>query len=298
MAGRTITLPFAVDLGLSLAPLRIGRHDPTMHLSASVVVRASRTPEGPATVRAVHAGDVIEVDAWGDGAGWALDHAPGLLGCLDDRAGFDPPEGIVRRLQRDSDGLRLPRTERVVESLIPAVLSQKVTGFEARRSYHQIVERWGEPAPGPGGLLLQPLPEQLAELGYYELHVVGMERKRADTLKRVCAHATRLEEAGTTTSTALRTRLETIPGVGPWTSAEVARQALGDPDAVSIGDFHLKNIVSGALAGEARGSDARMLELLEPYAGHRGRVCRLLEAAHAGAPRRGPRRPVEPLARH
>ena len=180
---------------------------------------------------------------------------------------------------------------------LPAVLGQRVTGFEATRSYLQLVERWGEPAPGPGGLLLVPQAGQIAELGYYDLHLIGMEKKRADTLKRVCAHAKGLEEAGRGSSAVLRQRLEALPGVGVWTSAEVARAALGDPDAVSVGDYHLKNVVSYALAGEERGSDARMLELLEPYLGHRGRVCRLLEEANLGAPKRGPRKAIEPIAR-
>src|SRR5882762_4924976 len=95
---RTIEVPFAIDLGRSLGPLRVGRHDPTIHLADDVVVRATRTPDGPATVRADHRGDRFLVEAWGAGAEWALHHAPGLLGCLDDRAGFDPPSGIVRRL--------------------------------------------------------------------------------------------------------------------------------------------------------------------------------------------------------
>jgi hypothetical protein len=43
------------------------------------------------------------------------------------------------------------------------------------------------------------------------------------------------------------------------------------------------------LAGEPRGDDARMLELLAPYAGQRGRVIRLLEAARIKIPRFGPR---------
>jgi 3-methyladenine DNA glycosylase/8-oxoguanine DNA glycosylase len=176
------------------------------------------------------------------------------------------------------------------------VLAQRVTGFEARRAYIQLVERWGEPAPGPGGLLLQPRPEVIAELGYYDLHLIGMEKKRGDTLKRVCAHGHRLEDAAAGGPTALRERLESIPGVGLWTSAEVARVALGDADAVSVGDYHLKHLVSYALAGEERGSDARMLELLEPYAGHRGRVCRLLEVARVGAPRRAPRQAIQPIA--
>ena len=128
--------------------------------------------------------------------------------------------------------------------MVPAVLSQRVTGFEAKRSFRQLVERWGEPAPGPGGLLLPPPAALIAELGYYDLHVIGVEKKRADALKRVCAHAHRLEEAGFLPPPELGSRLETIPGVGVWTSAEVARVALGDADAVSVGDFHLKHLVA------------------------------------------------------
>ncbi|MEQ1788041.1 MAG: DNA-3-methyladenine glycosylase 2 family protein, partial [Acidimicrobiales bacterium] len=132
--------------------------------------------------------------------------------------------------------------------------------------------------------------------GYYDLHVVGVEKKRADTLKRACAHASRLEAAGLLTSAELRARLEAIPGIGPWTSAEVARIALGDADAVSVGDFHLKNLVAFALAGEPRGTDERMLELLEPFAGHRGRVCLLIESGGVSAPRYGPRVRIQPIA--
>ena len=80
-----------------------------------------------------------------------------------------------------------------------------------------------------------------------------------------------------------------IPGIGRWTIAEVTRVAYGDPDAVSIGDFHMPNLVAWALAREPRADDARMLELLEPYRGQRGRVQRLLEVSGIRAPRYGPR---------
>jgi len=70
---------------------------------------------------------------------------------------------------------------------------------------------------------------------------------------------------------------------------EVAVRALGDLDAVSVGDFHHKNLVSWALAGEPRGTDARMLELLAPYAGRRALVIRLLELSGLRPPRYGPR---------
>ncbi|MDP1807611.1 MAG: hypothetical protein Q8K72_20705 [Acidimicrobiales bacterium] len=295
MARRIVPLPFAVELRPTMSLLRHGRHDPTIRLNAREVLRAMRTPAGPVTFHARRAGDDLQVEAWGDGTDWLFGNAPAILGCLDDRAGFEPKDEVVARLHRAGDGVRIPRTGRVIEALIPAVLGQRVTGFEATRSYHQLIERWGEPAPGPGGLLLQPLPGQIAELAYYDLHVVGVERRRADTLKRVCAHASRLEEIAAAGPAALRDRLESIPGVGPWTSAETSRAALGDADAVSVGDYHLKDIVGWALAGEANGSDSRMLELLEPYAGHRGRVCRLLELARLGPPRTASRQGIQPL---
>ncbi len=295
MSRRVLPLPFAVDLRRSLRPLRLGKHDPTIDLRPTSVTMALSTPDGPASIHVVHRGTELRVEAWGKGADWALECSPSLLGLLDHRTGFEPRDELVQRLHRDADGLRLPATGRVLDALVPAILSQRVTGFEAKRSYRTVVERWGDPAPGPGGLRLIPRPEVLAELGYYELHVAGVERKRADTLKRACAHAARLERLPTAAPAELRSRLEAIAGIGAWTSAEVARVVVGDADAVSVGDLHVKNVVCWALAGEARGTDSRMLELLEPYAGHRGRVCLLLESAGITAPRRGPRKAIQPL---
>jgi len=288
MSRRTIPLSFAVDLESSMRLLRLGRGDPTIHVAQRALLRASRTPDGPSTLRAQHAGDRLEVEAWGEGASWALEHAPALLGCLDDRAGFDPEHAIVRGLHRRADGLRLPRTGQILHALLPAVLSQQVTVFEAKRAHRLLVERWGEPAPGPSGLMLPPEPQQISELAYHDLHVIGVEKKRADVLKRVAAHASRLEAMAALPAAELRARLESLPGVGQWTSAEVARVVLGDADAVSVGDRNLKHQVSWALASEPRGSDARMLELLEPFAGHRGRVCVLIEGSGIKAPLYGP----------
>jgi len=297
MPKRSITLPFALDLRRSLRPLRLGKHDPTILLAATTMLRATRTAAGVATVRVDHQGDRLVVEAWGDGAELVLEQAPAWLGLHDDRRGFAPTDPVVGELHRHADGLRLPRTDRVVEALVPAILSQKVTGFEAKRAHRQLVERWGEPAPGPGGLLVLPRADVIAELGYYDLHVIGVEKRRADTLKRAAAHGARLEAAGERGTGPLRDRLQAIPGIGPWTVAEVTRLAHADADAVSVGDLHLKHLVSWALAGEPRGTDDRMLELLEPYAGHRGRVCLLIETSGISAPRYGPRQAIQPIAR-
>jgi 3-methyladenine DNA glycosylase/8-oxoguanine DNA glycosylase len=138
-------------------------------------------------------------------------------------------------------------------------------------------------------LLLPPDPAVVAELPYFRFHPWGVERRRADVVRAVCARAASHEALGGVAPEEARRRLEAIPGIGPWTSAEVARLSFGDPDAVSVGDYHLPNIVSWALAGEPRGTDERMLELLEPYRGQRGRVQLLLEASHVSPPAYGPR---------
>ncbi|MEY2459522.1 MAG: hypothetical protein QOG30_1352 [Acidimicrobiaceae bacterium] len=259
--------------------------------------RATHTPDGPGTIHLRHDGG--EAEAWGPGAGWLLDRVPAMTGALDSLDGFDPSlHPVVARLAHRMASVRLPRTERVLDALVPAILEQKVTGLEARGSWAGLVRLLDEPAPGPVPLLLTPSPVRLLELPSYAFHRLGVERKRADTIKRCARLAHRLEEAVSLGAEVLDRRLRSIPGVGPWTSAEVRLVALGDADAVSVGDYHLPNAVAFALAGEPRGDDDRMLELLAPFVGHRGRVVRLIEGAGITAPRRGPRMRTRPIAWH
>jgi 3-methyladenine DNA glycosylase/8-oxoguanine DNA glycosylase len=264
-----------------------------MRLLPDRIIRATRTPDGPSTIELVRSGDRVTAEAWGPGAELILDRLPAFIGLEDDRESFVPDHHpLVRELDRRHRGLRLGRTEAVMEALIPAVLEQKVTGTEAWRGFRGLVRRWGARAPGPHGergLRLQPEPATVAAIPYHELHPFGIERRRADLLRRVADHATRFEEIVGMTSDAADARLRALPGIGPWTSAEVRLRALGDPDAVSVGDFHLPNVVAFALAGEIRGTDARMLELLEPWRGQRARVVRLLELSGLRPPAFGPR---------
>jgi 3-methyladenine DNA glycosylase/8-oxoguanine DNA glycosylase len=286
---RTLTLDGPIDLRLTLGPLRRGSGDPTLRLSRGEAWRAHRTPDGPAAVRLRAAGACVEADGWGAGAERALAGLPDLLGAADRPEEFRPADGMLRDLARRLQGLRIGRTGAVVEALVPAMLEQKVTGREAWAAYKRIVTTWGEPAPGPLPLRVPPEPHELAETPYYELHRAGVERRRAELIRFVCARAAKIEETTTLPRSRAEARLRSIPGVGPWTVAEVAARAWGDADAVSLGDYHLPHLVSWALAGEPRGDDARMLELLSPYEGHRGRVIRLLEAGARRPPRRGPR---------
>lgn len=297
-ATRTLELPFALQLVPTLRLLVRGSTDPTARLSAQRFLWTSRTPDGPGTIRVdlEPGGARIAAEAWGPGSERLLGGLPRLLGLDDDRSVFDPTQHrLVRELDRRLAGMRIGATGAVLESLVPAILEQKVTGTEAVRAIRGLIARYGEDAPGPLGLRLPPEPSTLARLPYYAYHPFGVEQRRADTIRRAAAHAAALERTVGGPVDAAYARLTAIPGIGPWTAAEVAARALGDPDAVSIGDFHLPNLVSWTLAGEARADDARMLELLEPWAprdgrpGQRGRVIRLLEASGMSAPRRGPR---------
>lgn len=291
-----------LDLRRTLSPLRHGPGDPCVHLEGRTVWRATRTPAGPATQAVVAEPDAggVRCWAWGPGAPWLLDHLGSLVGAGDEPAALadlvarrPPGWQVVGPLARRHPGLRIPRSAAVTEAAVPAVLEQKVTGVEATRSYRGLVLALGEPAPGPrAGLRLPPSADRLAATPGWALHRLGVERKRAETLRRVAAAAGRLEDAAGLPLGAARRRLTAVAGVGPWTAAEVALVALGDPDAVSIGDFHLPNQVAWTLAGVARGDDRLMLELLEPWRGQRGRVLRLLMTRGVTAPKFGPRQPL------
>ena len=281
--------PEPIDLGLTLAPLRHGRDDPTIRFARDGVWLARATASGPAAVRLVTDGRAIAADAWGPGAELAIDSIPDLVGLNDEPGLLVPHHPLVRELQRRLPGLRLTRTRQLVAALVPAVIEQKVTAGEAHGAYVSLVRRLGEPAPGPVPLQLPPSAARLAALPYFEFHPLGLERRRADLLRRIGRLEAEIEVLTALPADAARVRLQEIPGIGPWTAAEATRAAFGDPDAVSVGDAHLPDLVAWALAGEPRADDARMLELLEPYRGQRARVIRLLEAAGIAIPRHGPR---------
>jgi 3-methyladenine DNA glycosylase/8-oxoguanine DNA glycosylase len=291
MPFRTIAVDAPLDLRASIATL--GRRYPGQpKAGADEAWWIGSTPEGLATVHLRHHGGEIAAEAWGAGADWALDRLPRLVGLDDGAEDFDPPRGLVRELNRRARGLRLGSTGRVVDVLIPVILGQRVTIQAANESYRRMVWKWGRPAPGPIEAMTPPDPAALAALHYHELHPLGVERQRAVVVIEAARRASRLEEVVGMEKDAAYRRLQAVRGIGIWTAAQAMGVAWGDPDAVPVGDFHIPHMVSWALAGEPRGDDARMLELLAPYAGHRRRVLVLLKSAGVTAPRYGPKTAV------
>ena len=295
MPTRSFPVRGPLDLRRTLAPLSHGAGDPTIRLAAGHVWRATRTPAGPAAMVFRHVGETVDAEAWGPGADCALAAVPDLLGLATQPDDIPPGHPLIAELARRYPGVRVPRSGAILDSLVPAILEQKVTGEAARRAWLGLLRSHGEPAPGPREWRLRLAPDAavLARLPYYAYHPFGVERRRADLIRRVAARAAWFEAIVDLPLPDAYARLTAVPGIGPWTAAEVGVRALGDPDAVSVGDFHLPNLVAYALAHEPRGTDARMLELLEPYRGQRARVVRLLELSGIRAPRYGPRLSIQ-----
>jgi 3-methyladenine DNA glycosylase/8-oxoguanine DNA glycosylase len=283
-----------VSVEAVLATFRRGGGDPTfVRRLDGALARGIRTPEGPATLE-LHArpGDAeVTGRAWGPGAEWALAGLPELLGDGDDASGFVPRHDAVAMALRRFSGWRVPRSRLVVEAMVPAVIEQKVTGIEAFAGYRRLVRRFGEPAPGPYaavGLRVPPTPAQWAAVPSWEFLKASVDHARSRALVGAVRVAGRLEQCADVPMPTAHRRMRSLPGVGVWTAAEVAQRALGDPDAVSFGDYHVARSITWALLGEEHGDDV-LAEVLEPYAGHRYRVQRLLELTGARHPRRGPR---------
>lgn len=288
-AQRTLHLTSPLDLVLTTAPLRHGPDDPSCRVIGGAVWRAWRSPAGPTTVRFTPVPSGIEVTAWGEGAEAALDAAPNVVGATDESGDFDPGPGPVRMLWDRFGGLRIPRTGAVTADLIAHVMKRDVTTFEAHRAHRQTAERWGDPAPGPTNLLLPPDPQRLSGASHYDLHLAGIDQEHADLIKRLAASSRRLDALALLPPADAHERLASVAGVGALTAALVATTALGDADAVPLGDVRVAALVTSTLTGHVRPDDESLLECLEPWRGHRARVIRLIEAA--GATTHGPDHP-------
>ena len=282
---------FRLDIADLLAPLRRGQGDPAFRSDAAAVWRTSTTPDGPATTRLQRRTDgTVVCTAWGPGARWALDGLPDLLGAADRPEEFVAHHPLVADAVRGMPGLRLGASLRVWDVLVPAVLEQKVTGTEARRSWRELCRRFGDPAPGPApaGMRVPPTPAQIREIPDWEWHRAGVDLARRRAILAAATVAHRLEGACELGGERGRELLRKVPGIGVWTAAEVAQRAWGDPDAVSVGDFHIPSVVGWALVGRPL-DDAGMLAVLAPYSPQRHRAVRYVEASGFRRPRFGPR---------
>ena len=280
-AHRTVTFPSPVDVARTWSVLRRGGGDPTYRRIGSALWRTSRMVTGPVTVSVKQVdAHTVSAEAWGPGADEMLTTLPDALGGGDDPEGFVPVHPLVADAYRRFPGLRVPRTGRVLEALLAAVVEQRVVGKDARDSWRQLLLRHGGPAPGPApaGMRVFPTSETWAALPSWEWHQAGVDPQRYRTAQACARVGPQLERLGAADDRAAAYRgLRSIPGVGIWTAAETGFRALGDADAVPFGDFHLGHLVGVGLLGRRLHHDDEIAEALEPYRPQRYRVVRLLE---------------------
>ena len=300
------------NLSQTIGTLLRGHGDPSIRTSPDGLWLAFTTPSGPATLRLTAAGPraepAVDVQAWGPGAVDAANSVPRMLGCDDDWSGFDEPAfhatlpRMVVEARRRNPAVRLPATGRLIDSLVPTILEQKVTVVEARRGYRYLMYRFGTPAPGagtvaPANLIVQPTPEQWLRIPSWEWHQAGVGPQRSATVMRALRSAAALERLAVLPAAEASAKLRTLPGIGVWTAAEVVQRTHGCPDSIAVGDYHLAAYVGAALTGR-RTDDAGMLRLLAPWAGHRQRVVRMLGLSGFRKPTFGPRITIQDHRRH
>ncbi|MET3920327.1 3-methyladenine DNA glycosylase [Arthrobacter sp. UYEF20] len=295
------------DLMQTLGTLLRGHGDPSIRTTPDGIWLAFTTPSGPATLRLSGAGPradpAVDVQAWGTGAADAVDSVPRMLGRDDDWSGFDEPAfhatlpRMVVEARRRNLAVRLPATGRMIDSLVPTILEQKVTVIEARRGYRYLMYRFGTPAPGagtvaPANLLVQPTAGQWLRIPSWEWHKAGVGPQRSATVMRALRSAVALERLAALPAAEAGAKLQTIPGIGAWTAAEVVQRTHGCPDSIAVGDYHLAAWVGAALTGR-RTDDAGMLRLLAPWSGHRQRVVRMIGLSGFRKPTFGPRMTIQ-----
>lgn len=296
---RTVTFPGPAGPGVTLAPLRRGSGDPTFHIDAERAIwRTSLLETGPVTARIQRAGsDAVRAQAWGPGAGEFVEALPALLGADDDWSDFVPTDPVVAEAARRARHLRLGRTGRVLEALVPAIIEQRVPGADAFRAWRLLVTKYGTAAPGPAPARMRVFPaaEVWRRIPSWEFHRANIDPGRARTIVMSAQRAQSLERLSVRAPEAARTALMSLPGIGVWTAAEVAQRAFGDADALSVGDYHVPKMIGWTLVGHPV-DDAGMEELLEPMRPHRHRVVQLLYASGlAYERRRGPRLPLQDI---
>lgn len=278
--GHRMRLEAPTDVRRTLSVLRRGRGDPTFQQVGDTLWRATRLTTGPVTMRLDQRGpDELEVDAWGDGADELLETVTSWFPA--DEFGTAPlPHPVVADAHRRFPLLRTPRTGRVVEALVAGIIEQKVVGQDAFAGWRRIIRQHGTPAPGdpPLPLWVPPDPAGWVAIPSWDWHRAGVDPKRYRTIQAATRVGEQLERVAARGDLATTYRaLRSLPGIGAWTAGEVGARALGDPDAVSWGDYHLGHTVGTGLSGDRDATDDDVAVLLEPFRPYRGRVVRLIE---------------------
>jgi len=273
----------------SFTPRGATRYDAAKHLRRRVVALRGGANAIAVVFAWVHGAVRVKIVACGECSSEDAERA--IVAARDLAAVDDDPteflasikrHPVLGPLAREADP-RLSKTPTVFETFAVAVIEQLVTGFEARASVRRLWRIAGEVVPTTK-LVAAPTARAVRNVPMWRMHEIGVGSRRAATLREGALRGDALERLRTETGEVAIAKLQSLPGVGPWTANYVARDALGYSDAVPIGDFHGPFIIAEALGDrhdltrdDPKAADDAMLELLEPFRPHRARVASMLE---------------------
>jgi 3-methyladenine DNA glycosylase/8-oxoguanine DNA glycosylase len=273
---------FPIHFSRTFSLQRLGPYDPSAESTKDSFRKAFFFRNQPAALEFLRDGDSLKLTAHSPEAESLLAETLAGLAQDDLYATFATEDSGIWRLHRAHPGLRLLRIPWLYDMTCSAILQQRIRTIDAMRDWRHIVQRWG--ADAPLGLRAFPSAGILARVAQFELQSLGIDAQRTRTLLRFAQESRFLPLRTAMTFPELRQHLLRIPGIGPWTTESVLGYGAGDADAAIPGDLHLPHLVCYALAGEIPGSDDRMMELLEPFRGHRFRIIRLLYASRLVVP--------------
>ncbi len=266
---------FPIHFARTFSLQSLGPHDPTASRTRDRFAKAFFYRDAPAALDFSRCGErELQVTAHGPHAQALAEEAARCLAQPDHYATFLTPDTGIQRLHWRLAGLRILRFPWLWDSVNSAILQQRIRTADAMRGWRRVTRRWGSPAPL--NLTAFPPPATLAQIPRFELEALDIDHQRAQTMLRFAQESRFHPLTASMDFPTLRAHLLRQPGIGPWTTETVLGYGAGDIDAAIPGDLHLPHLVSYALAGEPEGSDQRMMELLEPFRGHRFRIIRLL----------------------
>ncbi len=271
------------DLVRSFALQRFGLYDPTAELSARKLRKAfAVSADAHCVVEVLVEGDGVTVSADGATEAEVVADLVDALETDDGVRAFSPGHPLLAKLHRARAGLRLVRVPWRFDVACCAVLQQRVTVREAWQEWGRIAKRYGAAV---GGLRVFPSAESISRMDSWRFEELGVDPKRTRAMIGLARDVQRRGTFSWKDLARVRKHMHAVRGIGPWTTEMTLGFGYGDPDALPLADLHLPHLVTWALAREARGSDERMVELLEPFRGHRFRAVRLLLDAGIVVPR-------------
>ena len=266
---------------------RFGQWDPTQVLSNHRLVKAFRFEDNPCVLDAQVMDGRLNVHLRASGVLPSDDQVTRLFGLHRPSLAVEG-HPFLERISREKKGIHLGQSTHLGMDLIKTTFQQLIEWRDAATIWRRWILQAGTRIPGTD-LYCPPAYSEVNHHTLDLLHGCGLSRKRAALVREIARLGPRLDGWASESASTIRRRLMSIRGIGAWTTEHCLGFSFNEDDVVVTGDFQLPHTVAWALAGQARGSDQRMLELLEPWAGRRWHVLRLIFASDIRAPRRGPR---------